>query len=116
MMSYPTESEKGAYIGLFWAIFNMGGVIGSIVPIADLWDLGTQNLVVKDGKLGAVETRIFLTILKAFTSDSSCLCWWVPSSPAFWHLPQKSSARMALVWSASAILRHGQNLLACGAL
>ncbi|RPA91172.1 MFS general substrate transporter [Choiromyces venosus 120613-1] len=37
MMSYPTESEKGRYIGLFWAIFNMGGVIGSCIPIATNW-------------------------------------------------------------------------------
>lgn len=30
MMSYPTENEKGRYIGLFWGIFNLGAVIGSI--------------------------------------------------------------------------------------
>ncbi|PWW76961.1 MFS general substrate transporter [Tuber magnatum] len=38
MMSYPTESEKGRFIGLFWAIFNMGGVIGSCIPIATNWN------------------------------------------------------------------------------
>ncbi|KAF2014166.1 MFS general substrate transporter [Aaosphaeria arxii CBS 175.79] len=33
MMSYPTEGEKGRYIGIFWAIFNMGAVIGGLVPL-----------------------------------------------------------------------------------
>ncbi|KAJ2008769.1 hypothetical protein GGI04_001001 [Coemansia thaxteri] len=32
MMSYPVEGHKGQYISIFWAIFNLGGVIGGIVP------------------------------------------------------------------------------------
>ena len=37
MMSYPTERMKGRYISWFWMIFNLGGVIGSLVcrPISD---------------------------------------------------------------------------------
>lgn len=31
MMSYPLEHEKGKYIAIFWVIFNLGGVIGSLV-------------------------------------------------------------------------------------
>lgn len=31
MMSYPPEASKGRYIFTFWAIFNLGGVIGSLV-------------------------------------------------------------------------------------
>lgn len=31
MMSYPPEKNKGKYIAWFWGIFNMGGVIGSLV-------------------------------------------------------------------------------------
>ncbi|CAG8747777.1 5777_t:CDS:2, partial [Dentiscutata heterogama] len=38
MLSYPTESDKGKYIGIFWVIFNLGGVLGSIVPIALNWN------------------------------------------------------------------------------
>ncbi|KAI5279169.1 hypothetical protein KEM54_004309, partial [Ascosphaera aggregata] len=30
MMSYPEEKNKGKYIGIFWVIFNLGGVIGSL--------------------------------------------------------------------------------------
>lgn len=31
MMAYPTEKEKGKFISIFWVIFNLGGVIGSLV-------------------------------------------------------------------------------------
>lgn len=31
MMSYPPEGSKGRYISVFWMIFNLGGVIGSLV-------------------------------------------------------------------------------------
>lgn len=31
MMSYPGEGNKGRYISLFWMIFNLGSVIGSLV-------------------------------------------------------------------------------------
>lgn len=31
MMSYPLESQKGSFIAFFWIIFNLGGVIGSLV-------------------------------------------------------------------------------------
>ena len=31
MMSYPEERNKGKYIAVFWMIFNLGAVIGSLV-------------------------------------------------------------------------------------
>jgi MFS family permease len=33
MISYPHEEQKGRYFAWFWAIFNMGAVIGSLVRI-----------------------------------------------------------------------------------
>lgn len=30
MLAYPTESQKGRFIGLFWSIFNLGGVVGQL--------------------------------------------------------------------------------------
>jgi MFS family permease len=33
MLAYPTESQKGTYIAIFWAIFNLGGIIGSAVSL-----------------------------------------------------------------------------------
>lgn len=35
MMAYPAEAQKGLYIGIFWAIFNLGGVVGSAVAFAE---------------------------------------------------------------------------------
>lgn len=32
MTSYPTATRKGTYISLFWSIFNMGGVVGGLIP------------------------------------------------------------------------------------
>ncbi|CAA6666931.1 unnamed protein product [Spirodela intermedia] len=32
MTSYPPPSRKGSYIAVFWSIFNMGGVIGGLIP------------------------------------------------------------------------------------
>ncbi|KAH6848103.1 major facilitator superfamily domain-containing protein [Chaetomium sp. MPI-CAGE-AT-0009] len=33
MMSYPPEAKKGRYISYFWIIFNLGAVIGALVPL-----------------------------------------------------------------------------------
>ncbi|VFQ65397.1 unnamed protein product [Cuscuta campestris] len=32
MTSYPPHDRKGTYISMFWSIFNMGGVIGGLIP------------------------------------------------------------------------------------
>ncbi|KAK8565624.1 hypothetical protein V6N13_020708 [Hibiscus sabdariffa] len=32
MTSYPTAGRKGTYISLFWTIFNLGGVMGGLIP------------------------------------------------------------------------------------
>ncbi|KAL2012768.1 hypothetical protein VTN00DRAFT_293 [Thermoascus crustaceus] len=33
MMSYPNEKDKGKFISIFWIIFNLGGVIGGLIPL-----------------------------------------------------------------------------------
>ena len=33
MLAYPTEDQKGTFIGIFWAIFNLGGVVGASVSL-----------------------------------------------------------------------------------
>lgn len=35
MMSYPDESSKGRYISWFWMVFNLGGVLGSLIPLGE---------------------------------------------------------------------------------
>ncbi|KAK3816728.1 MAG: major facilitator superfamily domain-containing protein [Linnemannia elongata] len=34
MMAYPREQDKGKFIGYFWAIFNAGAVLGSVIAFA----------------------------------------------------------------------------------
>ena len=45
MMAYPTEAEKGAFIGIFWAIFNVGGVVGSAVAFGQNFNLTVSQYV-----------------------------------------------------------------------
>ncbi|KEP52152.1 MFS general substrate transporter [Rhizoctonia solani 123E] len=33
MLAYPTESNKGLYISVFWSIFNLGAVVGASVAL-----------------------------------------------------------------------------------
>ncbi|KZV91704.1 MFS general substrate transporter [Exidia glandulosa HHB12029] len=33
MLAYSTEATKGRYIAVFWAIFNLGAVIGAAIPL-----------------------------------------------------------------------------------
>ena len=33
MLAYPTEAQKGRFISIFWAIFNLGAVVGSSVAL-----------------------------------------------------------------------------------
>jgi Ion channel regulatory protein UNC-93 len=33
MLAYPTEGQKGRFVGIFWTIFNLGGVVGASVTL-----------------------------------------------------------------------------------
>ncbi|EPB88184.1 hypothetical protein HMPREF1544_05017 [Mucor circinelloides 1006PhL] len=33
MMSYPQEKDKGKFIAIFWALFNCGGILGSLIAL-----------------------------------------------------------------------------------
>ncbi|KAK0245303.1 MFS general substrate transporter [Armillaria nabsnona] len=37
MMAYPTETQKGKFIGIFWSIFNLGGAPGASVAAGRNW-------------------------------------------------------------------------------
>ncbi|KKY18155.1 hypothetical protein UCRPC4_g05105 [Phaeomoniella chlamydospora] len=58
MMSYPYEKDKGRAIGWFWMIFNMGAVLGSLIPLGE--NLHKTAGAVSDG------TYIAFIILMAF--------------------------------------------------
>ncbi|KAL7147245.1 hypothetical protein ABFS83_06G095600 [Erythranthe nasuta] len=48
MTSYPPQNRKGIYIALFWSIFNMGGVIGGLIPFVMNYHR-TEAVSVNDG-------------------------------------------------------------------
>lgn len=33
MMSYPEEKDKGKFVAIFWALFNCGGILGSLIAL-----------------------------------------------------------------------------------
>ncbi|KAI0641080.1 MFS general substrate transporter [Trametes meyenii] len=45
MLAYPTEDQKGKFIGIFWSIFNLGGVVGAAVSLGNNFD----NTVISNG-------------------------------------------------------------------
>lgn len=48
MMSYPPEKSKGKYISWFWMIFNLGAVIGALIPLGQNIHV-TEKKTVSDG-------------------------------------------------------------------
>lgn len=48
ILSYPQEEKKGRYFAMFWMIFNLGGVIGSLIPLGQDINIKT-NATVTDG-------------------------------------------------------------------
>ncbi|KAF4815177.1 UNC93-like protein [Colletotrichum siamense] len=68
MMSYPTEKEKGRYISWFWMIFNLGAVIGSLIPLAQ--NIHTISGPVSDGTYAAFIVLMFLgAVIALFMCD-----------------------------------------------
>ncbi|KAF9911258.1 hypothetical protein BX616_010630 [Lobosporangium transversale] len=61
MMAYPHEQDKGKYIGYFWAIFNMGAVLGSVIA------LGINFHVIEAKRLGDATYAAFLSIMAVGT-------------------------------------------------
>lgn len=45
-MSYPPEDSKGRFISWFWMIFNLGAVLGSLVPLVQNINATTAGTVV----------------------------------------------------------------------
>jgi len=71
MISYPNEGQKGRYFAWFWGIFNMGAVIGSLIPLGQNINVKT-NSTVTDGTYIAFIILMFLgAVLALFLCDAS---------------------------------------------
>ncbi|KAJ3462525.1 hypothetical protein FSOLCH5_014953 [Fusarium solani] len=69
MMSYPPEHSKGRYISWFWVIFNMGAVIGSLIPLAQ--NINKKAGPVTDGTYAAFIVLMCIgAILALFICDA----------------------------------------------
>ena len=51
MMSYPLEKDKGKAFAVFWAIFQFGSFIGSLIALA---------INIQSGGLSAVSTSTYI--------------------------------------------------------
>jgi MFS family permease len=70
MMSYPPEGSKGRYISWFWMIFNLGAVIGSLIPLGQNIHT-TSNSTVSDGTYVGFIVLMFLgAVLALFLCDA----------------------------------------------
>lgn len=79
MTSYPPTQRKGVYISLFWSIFNMGGVIGGLIPFVLNYNRTTATSV-SDGTyiafmcfmgFGAVLSLLILPPTKVVRDDGT---------------------------------------------
>ena len=75
MMSYPEEDRKGRYISWFWMIFNLGGVIGSLV--SDFWLFCKSSMLITIrfhlGKTSIPSLPVASVTAHTSPSWSSCL-------------------------------------------
>ncbi|GAA0157825.1 hypothetical protein LIER_38524 [Lithospermum erythrorhizon] len=79
MTSYPPHDRKGTYISMFWSIFNLGGVIGGLIPFVLNYNR-TTAVSVNDGtyigfmvfmSLGTVLSIAILHPRKVIRDDGS---------------------------------------------
>ncbi|KAI0074220.1 MFS general substrate transporter [Panus rudis PR-1116 ss-1] len=54
MMSYPLEKDKGKAFSIFWAIFQFGSFLGSVIALA---------INIKSGSLSAVSTSTYVAFI-----------------------------------------------------
>jgi MFS family permease len=73
MLAYPTEDQKGRYIGVFWSIFNLGGVVGASVALGQNFK-STSNSVGNGTYIGfLVLTLIGVTIPLAMADPNKMI-------------------------------------------
>lgn len=70
MMSYPPEEYKGRYISWFWIIFNLGAVVGALIPLGQ--DVNNHTGPVTDGTYAAFMVLMFAgAVIALFLCNAS---------------------------------------------
>ncbi|KAF4435886.1 putative DUF895 domain membrane protein [Fusarium austroafricanum] len=59
MISYPHEHQKGHYFAWFWGIFNMGGVLGSLIPLGGNMDTTSNKDISQGTYIGFIVLMFF---------------------------------------------------------
>ncbi|ORX58183.1 MFS general substrate transporter [Hesseltinella vesiculosa] len=54
MMSLPKENEKGKFVSIFWSLFNLGGILGSVI---------TLGLNLENAEAGGVSTNSYIAFV-----------------------------------------------------
>ncbi|CAE6451316.1 unnamed protein product [Rhizoctonia solani] len=68
MLAYPTESNKGLYISVFWSIFNLGAVVGASVALGQNFH-NTANSVDKGTYIGFLVLTLIGVVIPMFMAD-----------------------------------------------
>ncbi|KAA1469677.1 MFS general substrate transporter [Dentipellis sp. KUC8613] len=68
MMAYPTEGQKGMFIGIFWSIFNLGGVVGASVAFGQNFH-SKANAVGNGTYIGFLVLTIIGVTIPLFMAD-----------------------------------------------
>ncbi|TFY76804.1 hypothetical protein EWM64_g7207 [Hericium alpestre] len=68
MMAYPTENQKGRFVGIFWAIFNLGGVVGASVSLGQNFH-STTNSVSNGTYIGFLVLTVIGVGIPMFMAD-----------------------------------------------
>ncbi|KAB5592997.1 hypothetical protein CTheo_3551 [Ceratobasidium theobromae] len=68
MLAYPTESDKGLYISIFWSIFNLGAVVGASVALGQNFQ-NTANSVGKGTYIGFLVLTLIGVLIPMLMAD-----------------------------------------------
>lgn len=80
MMSYPQEKDKGKFIAIFWALFNCGGILGSLIALVMNLEnntggvsTGTYTAFVIVMLIGVALSLILANPVNVVRADGSCV-------------------------------------------
>ncbi|KAH8805084.1 DUF895 domain membrane protein [Xylogone sp. PMI_703] len=71
MISYPSEHQKGRYFAWFWGIFNMGAVVGSLIPLGENIHITSNSTVTDSTYIAFIILMFFGAVLALMLCNAS---------------------------------------------